>query len=86
MLHNTVSLMDLLPPLRLAWFTCGETVRSQQIDTIGWGYIEVDVLEMEEDSKEKCPFNMPLLGDRKGTYHFKFKVDEMQYVLSWSGP
>lgn len=61
MLHNTVSLMDLPPPLRLAWFTCRETVRSQQIDTIGWGYIEVDVLEMEEDSKEKCPFNMPLL-------------------------
>lgn len=56
----------LLPLLKLAWFACSETVRSQQIDTIGWCYIEVDVLEMQEDSKEKCPFHMPFLGDRKG--------------------
>lgn len=64
MLHNSVRIWLAL--LRLAWFVCSETVRPQQIDTIGWCYIEVDVLEMQEDDEEKCPFRMPFLGDRQG--------------------
>lgn len=68
-----------LPLLRLAWLARSETVRSQQIDTIGWCYVEVDVLEMQEDGEEKRRFHMPFLGDRQGN-RFKFKVDGMQYV------
>jgi len=49
--------------LNLALFICSETVRSQQIYTVSWCYIEVDVLEMQENSKEKCSFHMPFLED-----------------------